>query len=313
MKFGFLTGCLQDMTLEEKMAYAHKVGFDALDVSCWPTDNTRDYSGSDIDTENLTPEGAQEILDWCKKYDITISSLAYYDNMLHPDPATRQHYYDHLKSVIVAAGMLHVPLVGCFIGKNQNKSLEENFDDFEKLFKDDLCPFAESHHVSLMIENCPMIGWQKDGFPGTFSYSPELWDEMFRRVPNKNFGLNFDPSHLVWQGIDYLRALRDYKDRIFHIDAKDMHVHQDAFYKYGIFGKKLHRTQPEDIGYWTPVIPGLGDINWSIFYNVMKEISYKGVFSIEHEDRRFAGNNDQIKKGLEYSYNHLKPIITDFK
>lgn len=312
MKFGFLTGCLQDMTLEEKMAYAHSVGFTSLDVSCWPKANSRDYSGSDIDVENLTDDEVAKIKADEKKYDIEFSSLAYYDNMLHPDPAIRAQYAAHLKAVIIAAGRLGVPLVGCFIGKDQTKSLEANFDEFETIFTD-FVSFAEANNVKLMIENCPMPGWQADGLPGTISYSPELWDEMFKRVPSKNFGLNFDPSHLRWLHIDYLQALRDYKDHIFHIDAKDVIVDDKAFAYYGIFGKKLNREHEEDLGFWTPVIPGLGDINWSQFYNVMKEIGFDSYFSIEHEDRRFAINNTEVKKGLQYAYNHLDPIIHEFK
>ncbi|CAJ1226442.1 sugar phosphate isomerase/epimerase [Lactiplantibacillus xiangfangensis] len=312
MKFGFLTGCLQNMTLEEKMAYAHDVGFTALDVSCWPRDNSRDYSGSDIDVENLTVQDVKNIKSWQKEYHIEFSSLAYYDNMLHPDKKIRDKYKNHLKAVIEAADRLGTPLVGCFIGKDQTKSLEENFDEFEVLFNE-LVGFAEQHGVKLMIENCPMPGWQEDGLPGTISYSPELWDEMFKRVPSKSFGLNFDPSHLHWLHIDYLRALRDYKDRIFHVDAKDVIVDEDRFKYYGIFGKKLNREHEEDLGFWTPVIPGLGDINWSEFYNTLKDIGFDTYFSIEHEDRRFAGNNEEVKKGLEYSYNYLNPIIHEFK
>ncbi|QBO35956.1 sugar phosphate isomerase/epimerase [Periweissella cryptocerci] len=312
MKFGFLSGCLQNMTLEEKMAYAHEVGFTTLDVSCWPRNNARDYSGSDIDVENLTDSDIAKIKADQEKYQITFASLAYYDNMLDPDEATRQAYFDHLVAVIEAAGKLGTPLVGCFIGKNHNESLVENFDEFEAIFSK-LVAIAEKNNVKLMIENCPMPGWQEDGLPGTISYSPELWDEMFRRVPSKSFGLNFDPSHLTWLGIDPLRAMRDYKDRIFHIDAKDVIVDKSQFYKYGIFGKKLNREHEEDLGFWTPVIPGLGDINWSTFYQVMKEIDYKGDFSIEHEDRRFSETNELVKQGLEYSFNYLNPIITDFK
>jgi sugar phosphate isomerase/epimerase len=311
MKFGFLTGCLQDMTLEEKMAYAHSVGFTALDVSCWPRENERDYSGSDIDVENLEDEEVAKIKEWQLKYDIEFSSLAYYDNMLHPNLEVQKAYIKHLKAVIVAAERLGTPLVGCFIGKNHEKTLLENFDEFERVFTD-LVAFAEIHHIKLMIENCPMPGWEKDGLPGTISYSPELWDEMFRRVPSKNFGLNFDPSHLNWLHIDYLQCLRDYKSRIFHIDAKDSIVDEDKFKYYGIFGKKLNREHEEDLGFWTPVIPGLGDINWDRFVAVVKETNYKGVISIEHEDRRFADTNDKVKKGLEFSFNVLNPIINEF-
>lgn len=312
MKFGFLTGCLQNMSLEEKMNYAHQVGFTALDVSCWPRENTRDYSGSDIDVENLTDAEVTKIKSDQQKYNIEFSSLAYYDNMLDPDPQIRATYKAHLEAVIIAAEKLGTPLVGCFTGKNQTKSIKENFDDFEVLFTD-LVSFAEQHHVKLMIENCPMPGWQEDGLPATISYSPEFWDEMFKRVPSSSFGLNFDPSHLAWMHIDYLDCLRKYKDRIFHIDAKDVIVDEEQFHYYGIFGKKLNRQHEEDLGFWTPVIPGLGDINWSEFYNVMKEIGFDSYFSIEHEDRRFADNNKDVEAGLEYAYNHLNPIIHEFK
>ena len=311
MKFGFLTGCLKDMTLSEKMSYAHNVGFTALDVSCWPKKNSRDFSGSDIDVENLTEDDVKKIKADQKKYNIEFSSLAYYDNMLCTDLDKRKEFADHLIAVIKAASALETPLVGCFVGKDQTKSLTENFDEYEELFTK-FVKIAEENNVKLMIENCPMPGWQEDGLPATISYSPELWDEMFRRIPSKSIGLNFDPSHLDWLHIDYLQAMRDYKDRILHIDAKDMIVNEKKFAHYGIFGKKLNREQPEDLGFWTPVIPGLGDINWSEFYNVMKEIGFDDCFSIEHEDRRFAANNAEVEKGLEYSFNHLSPIINDF-
>ena len=168
MKFGFLTGCLQNMTLEEKMAYAHDVGFTTLDVSCWPKSNSRDFSGSDIDVEHLSNADVTLIKTWQTKYDLTFASLAYYDNMLHPNPEVAQEHKTHLKAVILAAERLGTPLVGCFVGKNQELSLEGNFDVFETLFTE-LVSFAKTHHVKLMVENCPMPGWQEDGLPGTIS------------------------------------------------------------------------------------------------------------------------------------------------
>lgn len=172
MKFGFLTGCLKDMTLAEKMEYAHKVGFTALDVSCWPKKNTRDFSGSDIDVENLTDAEVKSIKEDQKKYNIEFSSLAYYDNMLTPDLKQRKEFSDHLIAVIKAAGRLETPLVGCFVGKNQTETLEENFDEYEEIFTK-FVSIAEENNVKLMIENCPMPGWQEDGLPGTISYSPK--------------------------------------------------------------------------------------------------------------------------------------------
>lgn len=309
MKLGFLTGCLSS-DLTAKLDFASKTGFGSIEISCWPKINNRDYSGCDIDVENFTQKEADELKKKCKALNLTISSLAYYDNMLHPDLAIRKNHLSHLKSVIRVAQLLGVGLVGTFVGKNQDLSLEDNFDLFEEIFSD-LTKFAAKHNVKLMIENCPMPGWQIDGLPATLSYSPEFWDEMFRRVPNKNFGLNFDPSHLHWLKIDYLSCLEKYKERIFHVHAKDCTVNEKMFSHYGIFGKKLNRQHPEDLGWFAPKIPGLGDISWLSFIEKLRQVGYDEFVSIELEDRDL--NDDmKIKEGLIYSFNHLNPLINGF-
>ncbi|HCM5830598.1 sugar phosphate isomerase/epimerase family protein [Klebsiella pneumoniae] len=310
MKLGFLTGCL-NTTIEDKIIYASQVGFQTVEVSCWPVNNNRDYSGSDIDVENLTDEDAGNIITMCEKNGIEISSLAYYDNMLHPDITIRQSYHKHLKSVIRAAQKLNVRLVGTFVGKNQSISLSENFELYQNIFSE-FVEYAESHNVKLMIENCPMPGWQEDGLPATISYSPEFWDEMFRLVPSKSLGLNFDPSHLHWLQIDYMDCIEKYNDRIFHVHAKDCILDRKSFSKYGVFGKKLNRQSHEDLGWFTPKIPGLGDISWHAFVSKLRQVGYDGVVSIEHEDRDFCKNNDEVKLGLEYSFNHLNPLVNGF-
>lgn len=311
MKLGFLTGCLS-MSLSEKIDYASKTGFDSIEISCWPKENNRDYSGSDIDVENLTPKKANEIKNEIFKKGLEISALAYYDNMLHPDLGIRKKFHEHLKKVILAAEILGVELVGTFVGKDFTRSIAENFDLYEEVFTE-LVNFAEEHNVKLMIENCPMPGWSEDGLPSTISYSPEFWDEMFKRIPSKSFGLNFDPSHLRWLQIDYIKCLEQYKDRIFHVHAKDCALIMEQVKYYGIFGKKLHRSHPEDLGWFIPKIPGLGDISWPEFIGKLREIGYNGYVSIEHEDRSFAGQNELVMKGLNYSFNHLSPIIKNFK
>ena len=194
MKIGFLTGCLGDIPLYEKAKFARSAGFQALEISAWPKENTRDYSGSDIDFETFDAQEAQKIRTYLDDMGLEISAMAYYDNNLDCDPVHRKQINDHLKKVILAAEMLGTELVGTFIGRDTTKDLEGNFDEFEKVFTP-LVQFAEDHGVKLMIENCHMPGWLEPGKPGTISYTPELWREMFRRVPSKNFGLNYDPSH----------------------------------------------------------------------------------------------------------------------
>ena len=297
MKLGFLTGALGDMTLWDKIDWAKESGFDCIEVSCWPKVNTRDYSSCDIDVDNLDKKHVEEILDYIKERDISISSLAYYDNNLHEDMEIRKKYISHLKKVIDAAAMLKVELVGTFIGRNNQLSIKDNFVQFKEVFTD-ILDYAADKNVKIMIENCPMPSWDKDGLAGTISYSPELWKEMFRIFPNDNFGLNFDPSHLVWLQIDYIRALKEFKDRIFHIHAKDTKVLKEHIGYYGIYGKKLEKSHPFDIGWVEAKLPGTGDIKWDEFFNTLDEIGYDGVISIEHEDLEYEGTKEKLKAGI---------------
>ncbi|MGE5548945.1 MAG: sugar phosphate isomerase/epimerase family protein [Bacteroidota bacterium] len=308
MKLGFLTGCLSAMPLEKIAAFAAARGFKALEVSAWPVVNTRDYSGSNIDVAGMNGTKAAEIKDLFSRHGLEISSLAYYDNLLHQDQKIRQTYLAHLYKVIDAAALLGVELVGTFAGRDLTKTIGENMDQFERVFKE-ILTYAESKHVKIMIENCPMPGWQPDGWAGTVSYSPELWREMFRRVPNRSFGLNFDPSHLYWLGIDYVRAVGDFRERIFHAHAKDTVIYKDKLYEYGIFGKQINRNGVWDTGWWSYRMPGRGEIDWAKFIGALKDAGYQGVLSIEHEDPDYEGSEEKVKEGLGLGYEYLAGLI----
>jgi sugar phosphate isomerase/epimerase len=307
MYIGYLTGCLGAIPLKEKAKWAGENGFKALEISCWPQDNSRDYSSSDIDVETLNAAGAEEIKAYFKEYGLTISSLAYYDNNLERDPAKRTLINNHFKKCVDAAVLLGVPAVGTFTGRNIDKSVEGNFDDFQEVFTE-LVGYAEKKGIKVIIENCPMAGWQIAGVPGTISYSPELWREMFKRVPNKNFGLNYDPSHLYAMRIDYLTPIKEFKERIYHVHAKDTEVFLDKFNEYGIFNKQLNFSA-EDFGYWRYRMPGLGQIEWEKFINELKEIGYEGVISIEHEDPIYEGSEEKVKEGLKLGIDYLGKFI----
>ena len=307
MYLGFLTGCLGGLPLKEKAKWASQQGFKALELSCWPRTNSRDYSGSEIDVANFTEAEAKEIKEYFKEYGLTISSLAYYDNNLDRDLEKRKFINNHFKKCVDAAVLLGVPSVGTFVGRNIDKSIEENFDEFQEVFSG-LVAYAEKKGIKVMIENCHMVGWQTSGLPGTISFTPELWREMFRRVPNKNFGLNYDPSHLVSMLIDYINPIKEFKDRIFHVHAKDMEVSQDRLKIYGVFNKQLNRNN-DDCGYWVPKMPGLGQVKWESLVAELKGIGYEGVVSIEHEDPLYEGSEEKVKEGLQLGINYLKKLL----
>jgi sugar phosphate isomerase/epimerase len=308
MYLGFLTVCLGNIPLKEKAKWASEVGFKALEVACWPNENDRDYSSCDIDVDNFTQEQAEEIKKYFNEYGLKISSLAYYDNNLEKDPVRRAFINNHTKKVIDAAVMLGTPLVGTFVGRNIDKNIEENFNEFETVFSD-LVTYSEERGIKLMIENCDMRGWQIKGMPGTISYTPELWEEMFRRVPSKSFGLNFDPSHLIPQFIDYLKAAEDFADRIFHVHSKDAEVYYDRLNKYGINDRQLKGTGEDNYGYWRYRMPSLGQVNWEKLVDLLRSKGYDGVISTEHEDPLYEGSEEKVKEGLVIGLRHLEKFI----
>lgn len=307
MYLGFLTGCLGGIPLKEKAKWASEQGVKALELSCWPRTNSRDYSGSEIDVANFTEEEAKEIKEYFKEYGLSISSLAYYDNNLDRDLEKRSFINNHFKKCVDAAVLLGVPAVGTFIGRNIDKSIEDNFDEFEVVFRD-LVGYAEERGIKVMIENCHMVGWQVPGLPGTISFTPELWREMFKRVSNKNFGLNYDPSHLIGMLMNYIEPIKEFKDRIFHVHAKDTEVFEDKLKEYGVFNKQLNKTH-EDFGFWVPKMPGLGQINWKRFISELHEIGYEGVISIEHEDPLYEGSEEKVKQGLKLGIEYLSKLV----
>ena len=297
MKLSYLTACFNNLSLEEKVKFAAEQKFDAIELSCWPVANDRDYSSTDIDVSKFDSKTKEDILKLTGENNIEIASLAYYDNCLHPDTSIRENNVKHLYNVIETAGKLGVKFVGAFAGRNLDLSFEENFAEFEKIFPN-IVKYAADRNVNLLIENCSMPGWHREGWGATISYSPELWDRMFEIIPDENFGLNFDPSHLIWLGVDYIKALIDYKERVLYFHAKDTKIFEEKRSYYSIFGKQLDRENEWDYGWWQHKIPGKGSVDWQKIYQTLREIGYDGYVSIEHEDLNYSENDEAIKLGL---------------
>ena len=301
MKIGVMTAAFPDLSLEELATWAADSGFEMLEIACWPAGEAKDrkYGGVvHIDVDSLTPDEASEINGMLAEKGLEISSLGYYPNPLHPDLAHREHVIAHLKKVIVGAEMLGVDIVGTFVGRAWNvestgrewqKDLDYNFEEFIKVWPG-LVKFAADHNVKIAIENCPML-WA-DTWPGgsNLAFSPALLRRMFEAVPDGNFGLNFDPSHLVWQKIDYIRLIYDFGDRIFHVHAKDMDIDEEMFYQDGILGCGFR--------WQIPRLPGQGLVDWQKVVAALYDVAYDFVLSIEHEDRNWEGTEELVKRGF---------------
>lgn len=306
MKIGFLSACLGDLQLQEKVKWASENGFKAIEVACWPKEKDTNLSDTEIDVALLTEEKAVEIKKLMKDNGVTISSLAYYENNLDRNHETRKAVNEHVKKCIDAAVLLGTHLVGTFVGRNIERSIPENFDEYERVFSN-LVQYAEDRKIKLMVENCPMEGWQESGQPGTISFTPELWEEMFRRIPSRSFGLNFDPSHLFFQLIDYIGIIPLFKDRIFHMHAKDTEIFHDKLKYYGVFNRQLEASFGN--GYWRYRMPGMGQIEWGKIITELKQNGYDGFLSIEHEDPLFEGSTEKIKEGLLLGKEYLEKFI----
>lgn len=306
MYLGFLTVCLGDIPFEEKAKWAAQNGFSALEIGCWPKENSRDYSSSDFDVEHYTEKDIETIQKILTENQLCISSLAYYDNNLDENISTRERNNRHLLRCIDMASDLGVPSVGTFIGRDRSKSIEENFDLFEKVFIP-IVDYAGERGIRLLIENCPMEGWQITGMPGTISFSPELWEEMFRRIPQKNFGINYDPSHLYLMQMDYLTPLLAFRDRIYHVHAKDGLIDRKKLAYYGTFNRQIGRELTN--GYWECRMPGRGGVDFEKVVKTLRQIGYDGVISIEHEDPSYEGDLELVKTALLMSRDHLRQYL----
>jgi sugar phosphate isomerase/epimerase len=304
VKLGFLTVPFGDMTLEEVAAWAEGRGFAALEVACWPpaSGDARRYADvAHVDVTSLDDARAGEIVSMLAKHGIEISALGYYPNNLDPDPEIREAANEHLRKVIAAAPRLGVGTVTTFVGNDQSRSLPENMEVFHEVWPP-IVELAEQRGVRIAIENCPMI-FSYDEWPGgkNLAYSPANWRQMFEAIPSASFGLNLDPSHLVWQMIDYERAVYDFADRIFHVHAKDLEVRRDGLYEHGVLSLGM--------GWQVPRLPGLGEVRWDRFIAALYAVGYEGPVIIEHEDRGFEGTRELVERGFDLARDVLAPYI----
>jgi sugar phosphate isomerase/epimerase len=301
MQIGFVTAILPDLGFEDVLKFAAAEKFDSVEVMCWPVGKAeRKYAGvTHIDVNDFTQAKADDTNALCKKHGVSISGLGYYPNILSADSEEGRVATEHLRKVIHAAKLLGLQNVNTFIGADHRANSDDNFERFRKAWPD-LIRFAEDHAIKIGIENCPMLfSWDEWPAGKNMAYSPAIWRRMFDAIPSANFGLNYDPSHMILQMMDYLRPIYEFKERIFHTHAKDMKLDRQKLDDRGILG----------LGWSTPKIPGLGSIDWSAWVSALSDVGYRGAVSIEVEDDSFRDTLDARKQSLRISRNVLRPLI----
>ena len=303
MQLGFVSAILPDLAFEEVLTFAGATDYDCVEVMCWPKGAAdRRYAGvTHIDVNALDDSALARLQNQLTSTGVAISGLGYYPNLLTPDVEESKAGASHLMQVMRAAQTLKLPVVSTFIGRDWTRSVDDNWPRFRAIWPD-LIKFAEDHGVRIAIENCPIL-FTRDEWPGgkNLGSSPALWRRMFEEIPSPNFGLNYDPSHLVWQQMDYIKPLRDFKSRIFRVHLKDARVDQDRLDEVGILAHPLE--------YHSPKLPGLGDVDWGRFLSVLGDTGYDGPICVEVEDRAYEADLDARKRALVQSHNYIRQFI----
>jgi len=303
MQLGLLTAPFPTTPLTEVADWAAANGYPTLEVCAWPSGEgaTRRYSGvCHLDVERLTDVRAKEIVEDLAGRGVTISALGYYPNPLHPDPAHRAGVIEHLTKVITGASQLGVPVVTTFMGADQTKTQTENWAAAKSVWPDLLRHAADSG-VRIAIENCPMI-FSTDEWPSghNLAYSPSIWRTLLEEL-GETVGLNFDPSHLVWQMIDLEAAVAEFGSRFYYLQAKDVEIDRKGLYEHGVMSA--------GIGWQVPRLPGLGEVDWQVLFRGLYRVGYDGVICVEHEDRGFEATDELVKRGFLLARDHLAPWI----
>jgi sugar phosphate isomerase/epimerase len=304
MKLGFVSAILSDLSLEEVARFAAGAGFACVELMCWPRGAAeRRYAGvTHVDVSAFGKAEAERLKEQMASAGVAISALGYYPNPLTADRSEAQVYIEHLQKVIRAAGLLGVGHVNSFVGRDPAKSIEENWARFREVWLP-LVRLAEENNIRIGIENCPML-FTGDEWPGgkNLAISPAIWRRMFEEIPSPSFGLNYDPSHMVWQQMDPVKPIRDFASRIFHVHAKDVRVDRDRLNEVGILATPLQ--------YHTPKLPGLGEVDWPAFFAALTDVGYTGPVCIEVEDRAYEGSLEDRKRSLVQSKRFLENYMS---
>ena len=305
MKLGLLSAILDSWTYEEVIDIAAGMNFRSVEVACWPQGKAeRRYAGvSHIDAERVLDDDgyAESVLSYAKARGIEISSLGYYPNPLDSNSDKAEAAVRHIEALIKASHKLGVGMVTTFIGRDQTKTVDGNLPLVKKVWTP-LLDLAEKEDVKIAIENCPML-FGPDQWPGgqNIFTSPENWEKVFDTLKSPRLGINFDPSHFIWQQLDYVKAVYDFKDRIFHVHFKDIKLYPDKLKRVGVMAYPLE--------YMSPKLPPYGDVDWAAFVGALTDIGYEGHAAIEIEDKAFEGTKVKILDSIRITKKYMENFV----
>ena len=310
MKLGVFTPVFGNRTLDQVLKKMRSLpGVSAIELATggWP-------GNAHVDVNGLlaSPHKAEEFLSQIRDAGLTISSLSCHGNPLHPNKTLAHEYDDAFRKSVRLAEMLKVQVVVTFSGcpgdSDQStcpnwitcpwppeflETLEWQWDKKVLPYWLEAGKFAANHGVKVAIE----------AHPGFVVYNTETALKL-RAAAGKSVGVNFDPSHLFWQGVDIPAAIRALGDSIFHVHAKDSALDRENIARNGVLDAKTYRQMAERSWLFRTVGWGHGEIVWKEIVSALRMIGYDYVISIEHEDALAS-----VDEGLESAAKFLSGIV----
>lgn len=303
IQLGFASAIVPELSLAEVFNLAAEIGYECVEVMCWPVSKAeRRYAGvTHIDIAAMSDAKMADVQRVVSETGVAISALGYYPNCLSPDVAEALKSVEHLKNLMHAAAELGIVRVNTFIGRDYTRNVDQNWPRLLETWRP-IMALADQLQLRIGIENCPML-FSQDEWPGgkNIATTPAIWRRLFADIPSPNLGLNYDPSHMVWQHMDYLKPIRDFAARISHVHAKDVRLDHHKLDEVGIMAHPLE--------YHTPKLPGLGEVNWGKFFSTLLDSGYSGPVCVEVEDRAYEGSLESRKDSLRQSFRYLKNFV----
>jgi sugar phosphate isomerase/epimerase len=303
MQLGFVSAILPDSSLEQVLATAAQLGYDCVELMCWPQGKAeRRYAGvTHLDVESLDQAAVRDVHALVARHGVAISGLGYYPNPLAPDKEEADRAVAHIRRVLDACQALGISRMNTFVGRDWHRSVDDQWPRFLETWQP-LVRYAETRQVRIGIENCPML-FTQDEWPGgkNLATCPSIWRRMFTDLGSEAIGLNYDPSHMIWQQMDYLQPINDFADRLVHVHAKDVRLDRRRLDQVGILATPAQ--------YHTPKLPGLGDIDWGRFFSRLTDCGYRGPVCVEVEDRAYEGSPAARELSLKQSCTYLRNFL----
>jgi sugar phosphate isomerase/epimerase len=254
-----------------------------------------------LDPEKLDDAAIADIKAKVQASGLYVSSLACDGNHIDPDPAAREKQNQYTVKMIELCGKLGIPAIGGQSGTIRDKPLQAQVDEIQRVYTEKYFPALERNKVRIL--------WEPYQGGPNIATGPVGWEALFKAFNgSNNVGLQFDPSHLVWQMMDPVQAARDFADKIYDVHLKDTEILWHVVRKAGI--QPVNRAR-----WWRFRIPGEGSVDWKGFFAVLSEVGYTGAMNIENEDEfyypAYDGNNftEQYKRGFRVAHQYLKTLV----